>query len=404
MTFRRSAVGAPHGSRIPVWRRWPDWSPYAAALWSSVYAALGAYWVAGGLGFPFGEGNDPIASVSILRDVRAEEGARALVVFGVAGLVAALGMTRRDMAMPARWLLLAFGALTSFVLAVVVPDYRVLVVVAYALIVLLGAPFGWPPETDLLGAVSWSLVHQFLFILGGVLFAATSLASWRQWRARCAYCGRGAGYAGGSDRDHAARWGRRATYVAAGVPLIYAATRWTWALGIPLGISEDFLRQGQEIGLWFAGAALATLAVLGAILTLGLTKSWGEVFPNWLPILGGRRVPPALATVPAGLVALIVTSAGLMFWRLLIGGGFTLGTGQRLTLEDSWAALLPELIWPVWGVALGIAALAYHIRRRAPCRVCGRGRRVSCLLPVVSAGDDHHGNQRVLNNVVGDAP
>jgi hypothetical protein len=369
----RWPVAAGQGSRIPPLRRWPTWSPIAAALWSALYAVLGAFWAAGGAGFPFGEGNDPVASASILRGVRVDDGARALAVLGIIGVLVALGMTRPVVPIPVRWLLATLGIALSVVLAIVIPDYRVLVIVAYTPIVILGAPFGWPPDTDLLAVLSWSVVHQLMFMVGGVLFAASTIVSWRRWHGVCAYCGRGEGRSW-TDPEHAARWGRRATHVAVAVPLVYAATRWAWALGIPLGISEDFLRQGQEVGLWAAGAALSTLAVVGAFLTTGLTRSWGEVLPRWVPGLGGRRVPPALATVPAAIVAAIVTSAGLMFWRLLMGGGFTLGTGQTLTLEDSWAALIPELIWPLWGIALGVAAWGYHLRRRGPCRVCGRGR------------------------------
>ncbi|HET9852029.1 MAG TPA: hypothetical protein VFP56_05925 [Candidatus Limnocylindrales bacterium] len=374
MSPRLPAAGAPQ-SRLPALRRWPDWSPYAAALVSAVYAVLGVSWAAaGGTGFPFGEGRDPVASASILRDVPPDAGARGLALAGIVGLVVALGMTRPGAPSPVRWLLLGLGVMASLVLAIVIPDYRVLVLVAYTPIVILGAPFGWPPETNLLGVLSWSVIHQLVFILGGVLFAATTLAFWRRWHGSCASCGRGPDRSSWAAPERAASWGRRATYVAAAVPLVYAATRWAWALGIPLGISEEFLRQGQEVGLWLAGAALATVAVVGAILTLGLTQSWGEAIPSWVPILGGRRVPPALVTVPAGVVAVVVTSAGVMFWRLVLAGGFTLGTGQTLTLEDSWAALAPELLWPVWGVALGIGALGYHLRRRGRCAACGRGR------------------------------
>jgi hypothetical protein len=55
-----------------------------------------------------------------------------------------------------------------------------------------------------------------------------------------------------------------------------------------------------------------------------------------------------LAIVPARLVAVIVTSAGVMCWRLTLGGGFELGIGETVTLEDQWAAVLPELLWPAW--------------------------------------------------------
>jgi hypothetical protein len=145
------------------------------------------------------------------------------------------------------------------------------------------------------------------------------------------------------------------------IPLIYAATRWAWALGIPLGIDVRVLDKAQAAygGAW-AGAVLGTVAICGAALTLGLIEPWGERFPAWLPLVGGRPVPPAIAIVPASLVSVLVTSAGLMFWRqtLLGAGSFTLS-------GTNWAALAPELLWPVWGFALGAATLAYYFRRTA---------------------------------------
>jgi hypothetical protein len=38
---------------------------------------------------------------------------------------------------------------------------------------------------------------------------------------------------------------------------------------------------------------------------------------------------------------------------------------------ENWAALAPELLWPLWGAALGAATLAYYCRRRGKCRHCG---------------------------------
>lgn len=98
--------------------------------------------------------------------------------------------------------------------------------------------------------------------------------------------------------ETATRWGRWATYVAVGVPVVYAVTRWAWALGIPLGISEELLREGQRSGLWLAGAALATMGVGGAILTLGLVRRWGEAFPRWMIGLAGRRFLPRWRSFP----------------------------------------------------------------------------------------------------------
>jgi hypothetical protein len=138
-----------------------------------------------------------------------------------------------------------------------------------------------------------------------------------------------------------------------------------------LGITEAFLREGQAIGLWWRGAALATLAAIGAMLTFGLVQRWGEIFPRWLPFIAGKRVPPRLAMIPASLIAVIVTAAGLMFIRVMVAGTFMLGD-YPVTLEENWAALAPELLWPFWGVALGAATLAYYYRTRGRCDVCGR--------------------------------
>jgi hypothetical protein len=196
------------------------------------------------------------------------------------------------------------------------------VAVAYAPVVplvLLGAPVGWPVG-DYRDAVPWPVVNQFVCVAGGAAWAAAAL-----------------------------------------VPLVYAATRGAWALGVPLGLSEELLRRGQAEGAWAAGASLATVAVAGSLLTLGLAQRWGEVFPRWLPTLGGKPVPPALAVVPAALVAVLVTNAGLTFWRKAV-----LGTTAFPLSGGNWAALLPELLWPLWGVALGAAALAYYLRRRPP--------------------------------------
>jgi hypothetical protein len=83
-----------------------------------------------------------------------------------------------------------------------------------------------------------------------------------------------------------------------------------------------------------------------------------------VPITGGRPVPVALVVVPASLAAVLVTNAGLMFWRMVLAGGFPLGDID-LTMENDWAALAPELLWPAWGLALGAATAAYSIRRQA---------------------------------------
>lgn len=333
------------------WRRWPDWAPYVAAAWSLAYGSLGLYWASGGPGFPFGE-NDPDAVFSNLGGLRAAETAPAIAILGLTGAVAAMliaTVARPLRGGPLRAALLAFAWTVAAFLLVIVPDARVLVAVAYAPVVLFGAPFGWPPG-DYRSAIPWPVLNQFLCLAGGFAWAAALAYQRRAW-------------AGAPPRwtrpEEAARWGRWATAVAVIIPLVYAATRLAWALGIPLGLTEEFFRQGQAEGLFAAGAALATVAIAGSALTLGLVQRWGEVFPRWLPGLGGRRVPLALAIVPASVVAVLVANAGLTFWRRTL-----IGDTSFDFFGGDWAALAPELLWPLWGLALGAATLAYYLRRR----------------------------------------
>lgn len=342
----------------PVWAWW-------AAVWSSVYGALGLFWALGGRGFPFGRANDPSAALSVFREARPDVGGPVIAVLGLLGVVVAVAMTRRRGRGIVSAALVGFTWVVAAGLILVVPDYRPLLGLAYAPLVVVGELFDWPPDVSLGDVLPWPVLNQVLCMVGGVLWAGAAVAYRRRIRGACPRCGRSDEPADWTAPESAARWGRWATVVAVAVPLIYAATRYAWALGIPLGITEEFLREGQAVGLWWAGAALATLAVGGALLTLGLIRPWGETFPRWMPIIGGRRVPPRLAIIPASLVSVLVTSAGLMFIRLVTTGG--LSETFAFAEDVGWAALGPELLWPLWGAALAAATLAYHYRRRGRC-------------------------------------
>lgn len=337
---------------------WPSWAGYLAALWSFVIGGLGLYWTLGGGGFPFGVG-DPHPEYSILGSLRPAAGGPAIAVLGLAGVLVALVMVRTR-ALGTAPLVFAWG---QAALAILVCDYRVLAMAAYTIVFLVGAPFHWPP-VDFWSLVGRTVPAEYACLTGAALWAATAVAYRRQARNACPSCGRTAAGEGWTTPAAAARWGRWAVAVAVALPLLYALVRYAWLLGIPLGISEALLRDGQRSGEWVAGAALASVAVGGALLTLGLVQRWGEEFPRWVPFLGGRRVPIRLATIPASLTALLILTAGTTDWRLVVSGRFGLA---------DWATVGPSLTWPLWAAALGAAALAYHLRRRGSCPRCGRG-------------------------------
>jgi hypothetical protein len=349
---------------------WPSWIGAAAAAWSLSYGALGLLWALGGSGFPFGRAGDPSAALSVFRNARPVAGGLVIAALGLLGGVVGIAMSRIQGRGAVSRILVCFAWTSSAFLILIVPDYRPLLGLAYAPVILLGAPFDWPPDVGLLDVLPWPVLNQVLCIAGGVLWAGAALAFGRRARAACEHCGRPELPASWTAPHSAARWGRRAVAVAVVVPLLYAATRYAWALGIPLGISEEFLRAGQATGLWWAGAALATLAVAGSLLTLGLVRPWGEVFPRWVPFVAARRVPFWLAIIPASVVAILVTSAGLMFIRLVLTEALT--EVFSFAEDVGWVALAPELLWPIWGVALGAATMAYYYRRRGRCRRCRR--------------------------------
>jgi hypothetical protein len=338
-----------------------------AALWSLGYGLLGLYWTVGGTGFPFGDA-DPDPGIgkglSILGGVRQATAAPVVAAIGLAGTLLTLLLARRRghgyagiAAESVAWTLAVF-------LGVVLPDYRPLVAVAHLPVLLLGKPFGWLHGVTIAGQLPWPVVNQFGCILGGALFAAAALAHRRARTGACVACGRTDATSEWATRARAATWGGNAVRVAAIVPICYAVTRWAWALGIPLGFSPGALQamDRENPGIWIGGAALGTLAMLGSVLTFGLIRPWGEVVPRWIPILRGRRVPIPLAVVPAIVVAFLVTSAGLMMTRVLL---------THPTAENR-AAMGPAMLWPLWGAALAVAALAYYYRRRGSCARCGR--------------------------------
>jgi hypothetical protein len=139
------------------------------------------------------------------------------------------------------------------------------------------------------------------------------------------------------------------TVAAAACALPYFLLRFLWLtpfhveslLGLPG--SPDTL--DPAVRLW--GVSLGAACLIGAVLTLGLIRPWGEVFPRWVPGVSGRSVPVALAAVPG-----------------LGGAGARLGEAPALlllTVEDPPRSLVVVLVFPfpLWGPLLALATWGY---------------------------------------------
>jgi hypothetical protein len=349
-----------------LWSRWPVWSGYAAAIWSFVYGCLGLVWALGGSGFPFGRGYDKEADDVFSLLVSAKPGSTGpiVAVLGLAGTLVGLAMAKGIGRGVVRHVLLAFALVAAVGLALVLQDFRVVMLVTRLPFMPVWAFTGVPGGFTVSDLVPWARVNLLILLVGGLLWGIAALAYARRTRAVCESCGRGVRSGRWTDPAVALKWGRRAVLVAAIVPLIYATTRVSWVLGIPLGIPQSFYDENVDSGMFLGGFAIALMAIGGAILTLGLVQRWGEVYPRWLWFKKGKRVSPAVAIVPATLVSVILVPAGIMEIRMAFIRGVN---------PDEWAMTSPGWLWPLWGAALGTATVMYYLRRRSVCRHCGRG-------------------------------
>lgn len=276
-----------------------------------------------------------------------------------------------------RPLFITAGILLSGVLLLLMTSLELLVLFGYLPYAIrslfTGAKIG---QAILEDWTQWATIHQLFCLIGGFLWLAATVIYARRSGDACLVCARRDGPEGWQAPDQAARWGRIAVWVAMVVPLFYAFTRYAWALGFPLGMSYAYLRQGQERGMWTSGLFLATFGLVGGVLMLGLVQRWGEVFPHWMIGLSGRRVPIALAVVPAALVSVLLIVGGIGIWSALGQMVATLEAGGAEGIRlfgEIFFQVGATLLFPVWGVALSVATLGYYYRRRGPCSVCGRG-------------------------------
>lgn len=143
---------------------------------------------------------------------------------------------------------------------------------------------------------------------------------------------------------------RTITIIAALGPLPYALVRLTWFTPWPMLAADIEIPPAMRV--W--GILLSAGAWAGFVLTLGLIRPWGEVFPRWVPRLAGRRVPVWAAAGPGAVVAAILLVSAVPMLRMLAEHG---------ALE----AVRSALVFPLWfwGPALALAVWGYVLHRRA---------------------------------------
>lgn len=158
-------------------------------------------------------------------------------------------------------------------------------------------------------------------------------------------------------------WAERAARLAALTPVPSSLWRLPLMFGAAMGMDAEFMGDMMSHPLWERLGYLVCLGVVSdglALLTFVLVRPWGEVFPRWAPVIGGRRVPVSLVAVPAlvgGVAATLMTWATALRWSGKMHGW------------SPWAYLMTAAYAPLllWGPLVLTVTGYYVIRRlRAP--------------------------------------
>ncbi|WP_327130337.1 hypothetical protein OG311_02090 [Streptomyces sp. NBC_01343] len=157
-----------------------------------------------------------------------------------------------------------------------------------------------------------------------------------------------------------------ASILAHAIPLLLLPQclwRLPFAFGFEMGLDAD---GAMPSSLWVSvpyvfGLSLITEGL--ALLSFGLVRAWGEVAPGWLPFIGGKRINPFAAIIPATLGGLGATA----FWAPVLLSW--LGVGEAAGFSSGgWQTLAHLCIAPgmLWGPLVLVLTCAYYARRCRP--------------------------------------
>lgn len=341
------------------------------AVLAAAYAVTGTVWGISGTPFPVGDA-DPYSSSLLFNAPQGVVGWALTALAGIAAILATFVSIHSPQRVPA-WLrggAIAMAATMCLLALVLVGDARLLSVLGYIPVILVKVWYDPQIQEAMPRLLDASLMNILALAVGAALWVVLAVFVDRSHRGACRRCGRAhetvrSPFSAGS----AARWGRIAVGIAVAVPLLYAVTRIAWAFGFPLGVDPSLQDDMLAHGMDSSALGLGSMALAGAVLTLGLVQGWGEVFPRWIPGLAGKRVPISLAVVPATFVAMAIIPASITM--IVHAARQPVGMIPSFSASN-WAPYGPTFLWPLWGVALAAAALAYYLRRRGMCRECLR--------------------------------
>ncbi len=165
-----------------------------------------------------------------------------------------------------------------------------------------------------------------------------------------------------TERETHPRWVRWVTHAAVLPPIGSGIWRIAMGFHLPVGWRGPIPWYGAPYTV-----VLSAVAETLALLALGFIKPWGVVFPSRLPVIGGRRVHPAAAILPASLASILLTVLGVegvARWSTVASEP---ESPRGFAFDVMTAAYAPLVLW---GPLLAAATFGYvlRVRRlRAPC-------------------------------------
>lgn len=359
----QTLVDTVFGPVRPLWSQWPRWSAtfVLVVVVGYVFAAL-AWTVGAPYAFAMPANQESTFDQHWLADLPADVVQIATIVGG--GILAvAVVLMRMTLGGALRPVLLTLGWASALFLSLVLPGPQSLDAI---------------PVLNLLNLkrLSWVTVHLVLLAYTGLALAAATTAYARATRGACVTCGRNR--RPDWNRDRWAKLGRIAALAAFVVPLGYAVVRICWAFGIPVGTTDAFLDRLNAANpgnaTTYMELGLASMAMGGGLLCLGLTRPWSQIWPRWVLGLAGKPVPHWFPIATATVCGVGLSGIGTLLIPDLVrfAAGETLyyaGTDVPMT----WVSHIPAVSLLLWGPLVLLSAVAFHFRTRGPCRRCGRG-------------------------------
>ena len=140
-----------------------------------------------------------------------------------------------------------------------------------------------------------------------------------------------------------------------------------WRLGATLSIPGFGLQNWDGISagevIYIQSLNVVSLAL--GLLALGFVKRWGRVLPDWIPLVGGRAVPPLLPVIPAVALGTLWAFSAVMIFLLGVTIFETEGQATDIITSLQTETLMSILYFPL--VATGplavVVALWYYFRR-----------------------------------------